>query len=89
MDSSWNGALIGGGVAFGIWAALLAQSNSSNPVGLGMAGMLLVPSGIGIGAAIDSLVTRPVYTRRSQSPGIAISPWLGRHQKGIVAQVHF
>ena len=83
VDSPWDKALIVGGVAFGVWAASLAAADSSNPVGLGLGGMLVVPAAFIVAGAIDEYTTEPIYERQSQTPRVTISPLLQRNQAGI------
>ena len=79
VDSTGNGAVIGGAVAAGFLGAGIAS----------LGGMLFIVPAMILGMGIDVSMTRPVYERRSQAPRVTISPLLGGDQVGIMAQVHF
>ena len=91
VDSVWNGALLGmaAGTAVLIRQVQLADRRNQSP---GFAALLFgIPAvvvGAGIGGGIDLLLNQTIY-RRSQTHRIAISPWLGRDQKGVMARVRF
>jgi len=51
---------------------------------------LFVPAGTWLGIEIDKLsLTRLIYSRQPQTPGVTIAPWLERDRKGVMVQVHF
>lgn len=96
VDSKWNGAAIGAAAAVGLVAVIVeVDCSPSCDDEFGRAGRWAIASpfygvfGLGIGALIDASREKSIYERRSRSPRIAITPWLGRDQKGVVAQVRF
>jgi hypothetical protein len=91
VDSMWNGALLGmaAGTAVLIRQVQLAdRRNQPRSFAVVLFGIPTVMVGGAVGGTIDLLFNQTIY-RRSQTPRIAISPWLGRDQKGVMARVRF
>jgi hypothetical protein len=92
VDSRWNGAVLGGAAAVGVVAAGIkfgctASCDRTGSWFLGIA--TLVPIGIGVGAAIDSLIKKTVYEGGPQTSRAIIAPWIERDRKGVLARVFF
>ncbi len=91
VDSVWNGALLGmaAGTAVLIRQVQLADRRNQPPgFAVVLFGIPAVMAGAAFGAGIDGLLNQTIY-RRSQTPRITISPWLGRDQRGVMARVRF
>jgi hypothetical protein len=95
LDSTWNGTLAGAGAALVVTAAITAADCRSScddnfgPAGrLIVTGMLFVPVGMGIGAAIDGLVNRRIYTRE-RTPAVQVAPWLAPGRTGLMLRATF
>ena len=95
-DSLGNGALIGGGVAFGIGVAgLIIFCNEFNcgadevAAGLLMYGAI----GAGIGVCIDALIPtkQVVFQNRNRNSSLRIrfQPLIGRSHKGVLVSLSF
>jgi len=92
VDSRENGALLGGAAAVGLVATGIkfgctATCERTGSWFIGIA--TLVPIGIGVGAAIDSLINRTVYEGGSQKSRAVVAPWIEWDRKGVLARVFF
>jgi hypothetical protein len=78
VDSTWNGALIGGAVGAaivvpGIWSSKNKDSNLA-PVYNFLFVPLAILAAAGIGSWVDSLSNETVYERRSESQRFTLAP---------------
>ena len=83
-DRTWNGALIGLGVA----GAAIGITCKADDGGYGCLSVLVLAPPIGaiVGTAVDLLINRPVYEAPGGHASITLSPVLGARRIGLAAR---
>lgn len=98
VDSTWNGALIGVAVGIGAAGALTAAciNNDSCATNADSAAYVFVPTaigfgfgGMGIGAALDSLVRRTIFQRQPPAARITMLPVFDTERFGLATSIRF
>ena len=92
VDSRWNGAVLGGAAAVGLLATGIkfGCTELCDQAGSWFIGIAtFVPIGIGVGAAIDSLINKTIYEGGPHKSRIVVAPWIEPDRKGVLARVLF
>jgi hypothetical protein len=86
-DRTWNGALIGLGVA----GAAIGIGCMADHGGYGCLYLLVLapPFGVSVGTAVDSLINRTIYQAPGGHASITLSPLLGARRIGLSARAWF
>jgi hypothetical protein len=97
VDPTTKGGLLGAAVGGSLGLALILETRREvrsridcNLCPLGyMMGILMPVAGIGLGAAIDRMITERVYQGQPQTPRGTLTPLFGRGAIGVSAHISF
>jgi hypothetical protein len=86
-DRTWNGSLIGLGIA----GAAIGITCKADDGGYGCLSVLILapPIGAVVGEVVDYLINRPVYEAPGGHSSITLSPVLGARRIGLAARARF